>query len=451
VAYKFNDITSNRNGDVVVGGDLVLTGDLRDEEFVNVTTMSSSSFAAGGVYRLTGARTTSVTLTGLSDVIIDCTRATFASSTSTPISFTNCNKLTVYGLRVLSSANHGIVVLNSTDCKFIAFDIRDWTNSAVLCYAGSSRNQFIGGRMYSTGAVANNGMLHVDCTHCINTSCYVYGVTGSPGYAFQTKNSCIGVVYTACTGDNCDVLAACGQDNGTGSTDCRFQCTGKDIRFALYEDAEGTVRTRFDVNGNVLAASGGACALIGGSACRGDIVASFTGVTTGVDFRQTALRNIVTLTTNSSVNTVMVLRDTASGNRLFYEGPSTTPSVNTASYTGGYNYVRRLNAAADTQRISSTSLPVDITRDRIFLLTAGSAQSYTLPACTIYDLGRRLDFTSRSAFAHTITTTGSSFNGNTNVATFGGAVGDSLSVVGAETSSSTYAWMVVSKVNVTLS
>lgn len=123
----------------------------------------------------------------------------------------------------------------------------------------------------------------------------------------------------------------------------------------------------------------------------------------------------------------------------------------TANGTIGFDSNKKLIARGSGQS-ASTAYAVDgaiTAAGGIAALTKGSAGAYTLAAPVAgTDDGAVLRIISRTAFAHTVTQASPGFNGGgaaSDVATFGGAVGDNMVVIADNGK-----WLVQTLRNVTL-
>jgi hypothetical protein len=120
-------------------------------------------------------------------------------------------------------------------------------------------------------------------------------------------------------------------------------------------------------------------------------------------------------------------------------------------------YHSKMSDLPASQKLVTGDLTVDLTRPNIvntYILTKGSAAAVTLGAPTAgtpekggHD-GFQIKFVAGSAQAHVVTNASPGFNGGgsaKDVATFGGALGDQLSLEAYNG-----AWYIVSATNITL-
>jgi len=109
------------------------------------------------------------------------------------------------------------------------------------------------------------------------------------------------------------------------------------------------------------------------------------------------------------------------------------PASNPDFHAGSGNLENSIDLVFGVE-VDSADGAIAITEGYVFI-TKGSAAALTLAARVAGlpsaggDDGRRLVINSTTAFAHTVTTRSNGINGNKHVATFGGAVTDSLELV----------------------
>lgn len=125
-----------------------------------------------------------------------------------------------------------------------------------------------------------------------------------------------------------------------------------------------------------------------------------------------------------------------------FVGRATTDTLTNKTISGGSSSAKRAVAAYSASGAITLAAGVAT-------LAGGSAQAYTLADCAAGDAGMVIVFTAITAQAHTVSNAaGSGFNAGgalADVATFGGAIGDTFQVVCANAK-----WNVISLRNVTL-
>lgn len=277
-------------------------------------------------YVLEGDRTSGMIIRNVEHVTIYLT-GKWSNTTGTPLQVFDSSHVHIYNYYCQASANHGFVLSNSKYCTLNDFTINDWTNSTVLCFNGSSYNSFNNGSCVSSNANANNGVNHVDCIGCINNNIYIYGVTGKPGYAFQTKNTATAVCYCNCIAENSKALAVVASPDAPGHHNTFNNMVGKDCK-TLYIEGNGCSNNVASISGNVLArAAGGsyAVSLIGNN--NSDITCNVTmdDETNPIVNMLNSNNNIVKLT-SPSANSILKLEN-ANKNVVLYHGPQDEDNI----------------------------------------------------------------------------------------------------------------------------
>lgn len=190
-----------------------------------VALVGGELYLPAGTYRVTGSLTKTsglgFSIRGAGEGVTTLVRATDFPGTVLNINQTSdvtVSELTIDCQHSVNpNGNHGIAAFACPNLLIQNVTVTDYKNTAILVYStgvSGTRNARVRNCTALGLNVANNGILVGDIEESGIESCYVSGVTGSPGYGLQIKNVALRCWIRNSYARDCVAGVAFGNDTG---------------------------------------------------------------------------------------------------------------------------------------------------------------------------------------------------------------------------------------------